>query len=341
MVRLDPLGSVKVLVTGGAGYIGSVCVEVLLDHGMEVGVVDDLSEGHREAVDPRASFFQGNLLDVEFVRDVLTGFQPDAVVHLAAKALVEESMRDPGSYFTGNVSAGLSLLEAMCQAGVSKMIYSSTCAVYGLPERIPIDERVPPKPVNPYGASKLMFEQILQWYEKVYGLCYVSLRYFNAAGASARFGEDHRNETHLIPRVLQVALGLRNCVEVYGKDHPTLDGTCIRDYVHVLDLAEAHRFALQCDKSRCYNLGTGSGYSVLQVIEAARRVTGHPIPLAFRPKRAGDPPRLVASSGRIARELGWKPAFTRLEEIIDTAWQWHKAHPAGYQGEGVKKEQTL
>jgi UDP-glucose 4-epimerase len=321
---------VKVLVTGGAGYIGSVCVERLLDHGAEVVVLDDLSTGHREAVDQRARFFQGDLLDQAWVRDLVSREAPDAVLHFAGKALVEESMREPGRYFQGNFSAGVSLLESVREAGVRKVVFSSTCAVYGLPEKIPIDERATTRPINPYGASKLMFEEVLRWYEKVHGISWVSLRYFNAAGASERFGEDHRNETHLIPRVLQVALRQRKSIEVYGTDHPTLDGTCIRDYIHVLDLAEAHWLALGCEKSCCYNLGIGSGYSVLQVIEAARKVTGHPIPLERKPKRPGDPPRLVASANKIARELGWKPGFIRLEEIIDTAWQWHRTHPFGY-----------
>jgi UDP-glucose 4-epimerase len=320
----------KVLVTGGAGYIGSVCTEQLLNAGYQVLVFDNLEEGHRKAVDPRAEFCKGDLADREAITAQMKKFKPDAVMHFAASALVGESMSNPSKYFRNNVANGINLLDAMNEAEVKKIIFSSSCATYGTPEKIPMDERLPQKPINPYGQSKLMFEQILRWYEQIHGIIHVNLRYFNAAGASEKYGEDHRVETHLIPNVLAVALKKKLNVEVFGDNYATPDGTCIRDYVHIIDLAEAHMLALKRDASASYNLGSGEGYSVLQVIETARKVTGHPIPHVVKPPRPGDPPRLVASAHKISAELGWKPRFQRLLPIIESAWAWHKTNPNGY-----------
>src|SRR5438270_6547801 len=285
----------RIFVIGGAGYIGSVCAELLLDEGHEVAIFDNLTEGHGRAVDSRANFIQGELANREQVQAALSNARPDAVMHFAANALVSESMRDPSKYFRNNVASGLNLLDAMVATGVQRLIFSSTCAIFGLPERVPIDETSPPRPINPYGESKLAFEKILRWYDEIHGLRFVSLRYFNAAGASANFGEDHRVETHLIPNVLKVALGEKPNVEIFGTDYETPDGTCIRDYIHILDLARAHILALNSAKSDVYNLGTGGGTSVHEVIEACRTITGHKIPVVEKPRRPGDPPRLVAA----------------------------------------------
>ena len=320
----------RIFVTGGAGYIGSVCVECLLDAGHEVAVFDNLSEGHRSAVDPRAFFVEGDLAQRDFVAECLASFQPEAVLHFAANALVGESMQDPSKYFRNNVSNAIHLLDAAVAAQVRIFIFSSSCATYGIPEKIPIDERCAQKPINPYGQSKLMFEQILNWYYKIHGLCYVNLRYFNAAGASARYGEDHRVETHLIPNILKVALGQKEAIEVFGGEHPTPDGTCIRDYIHIEDLAQAHMLALQKTTPASYNVGTGEGVSVLQMVEAARKITGRPIPIAMRDARAGDPPRLVATAYRIHKDLGWVPSRPKPAQILETAWAWHLQHPTGY-----------
>ncbi|MCS7064202.1 MAG: UDP-glucose 4-epimerase GalE [Methylacidiphilales bacterium] len=320
----------KIFVTGGAGYIGSICTEELLNAGHKVIVFDNLTEGHRDAVDPRAIFIEGDLANPYTIQSMLEKHRPDAVMHFAASALVSESMRNPSKYFRNNVANGINLLDAMVQANVKKIIFSSTCATYGIPEKIPIDERTPQKPINPYGHSKLMFEQILKWYEQIHGIIHISLRYFNAAGASERYGEDHRIETHLIPNVLKVALGQKDYVEIYGDNYATPDGTCIRDFIHIIDLAQAHILALNRTQSAAYNVGTGEGYSVRQVIEVARKITGHPIPVQICPPRPGDPPRLVASAHKIAAELGWKPRYTRLQPIIESAWKWHQAHPNGY-----------
>jgi UDP-glucose 4-epimerase len=320
----------KILVVGGAGYIGSVCAELLLDGAHEVAVFDNLTEGHRRAVDDRAAFIEGDLSDREKIEAALSSTHPEAVMHFAANALVGESMRDPSKYFRNNVASGLNLLDAMVATGVQRLVFSSTCAIFGLPERVPIDETSPPRPINPYGESKLAFEKILRWYDQIYGLRFVSLRYFNAAGASANFGEDHRVETHLIPSVLQVALGQKPHVEIYGTDYETPDGTCIRDYIHILDLAQAHILALNSPKSEFYNLGTGGGSSVREVIDAARKVTGAKIEIVERPRRPGDPPRFIAASEKIKRELGWEPRFQSLEAILESAWKWHQKFPRGY-----------
>jgi UDP-glucose 4-epimerase len=320
----------KIFVTGGAGYIGSICVEELLNAGHSVGVFDNLTEGHRKAVDSRARFFEGDLGDPRVIKLALEEFKPDAVMHFAANALVGESMTKPEKYFQNNVCSGLNLLNAMNEAGVKRLVFSSTCATFGIPERVPLDESLPQNPINPYGESKLLFEKILRWYGEIHGLTFVALRYFNAAGATEQFGEDHRIETHLIPNVLKVALGQKQAAEIYGTDYPTPDGTCIRDYIHILDLAQAHILALEAPKSAFYNLGTGGGTSVKEIIDTCRAVTGHEIPVIERPRRAGDPPRLVAASEKIQAELGWKPRYQDIRRIIESAWAWHVKHPNGY-----------
>jgi UDP-glucose 4-epimerase len=320
----------NVFVTGGAGYIGSVCVEELINAGNTVTVFDNLSEGHRSAVDPRAKFILGDLADRELVARAMVDAQAEAVIHFAAHALVGESMQKPGKYFRNNVAHGLNLLDAAVTAKVRKFVFSSTCATYGVPEKMPMDESLPQRPVNPYGESKLMFETMLKWYQQIHGLEFVAFRYFNAAGASKKFGEHHRIETHLIPNVLKVALGQREQCEIFGTDYPTPDGTCIRDYIHIVDLAQAHILALAPGKAGFFNLGNGSGYSVREVIQACERISGHPIKAVEQPRRAGDPPRLVAAAGKALNELGWHPKFPKLEDIVATAWDWHKRHPQGY-----------
>ncbi len=320
----------KILVVGGAGYIGSVCGELLLDEDHEVAVFDNLTEGHRRAVDPRAKFTQGDLADRNQIETALSSIRPDAVMHFAASALVAESMCDPSKYFRNNISNGLNLLDAMVATRVNRIVFSSTCAIFGPPDRLPIDEAAPARPINPYGESKLAFEKILRWYGQIYGLSFVSLRYFNAAGASEKFGEDHRLETHLMPNVLKVALGQKPHVEIYGADYETSDGTCIRDYIHIVDLARAHILALGTAKSEFYNLGTGGGASVREVIDACRKVTGRKIEIAEKPRRPGDPPRLIASSKKIKDDLGWRPQFQSLDTIIESAWKWHQKFPSGY-----------
>ena len=321
----------KVLVAGGAGYIGSVCAELLLNEGHPVCIFDNLTEGHRRAVDSRARFVEGDLANGDSIQSTLADFRPDAVMHFAANALVGESMQNPSKYFRNNISNGLTLLDAMVQTNVTRIVFSSTCATFGPPDRLPIDETVPQHPINPYGESKLAFEKILRWYDEIHRLRFVALRYFNAAGASEHFGEDHRCETHLIPNVLRVALGRKPHVEIYGTDYDTPDGTCIRDYIHILDLARAHILALETPRSAFYNLGTGGGSSVKEVIDACRKITGKTIPVVEKPRRPGDPPRLIASSERIKKELGWQPQFQNLEAIIQSAWNWHQKFPDGYQ----------
>ena len=321
----------KILLTGGAGYIGSVCAEQLLDEGHEVVVFDNLSEGHRRAIDPRARFIEGDLAHRDQIETALSSCRSDAVMHFAANALVGESMHNPSKYFRNNIANGLNLLDAMISAGIRRMVFSSTCAIFGPPDRLPIDESASPRPISPYGESKLAFEKILRWYGEIYGVKFVCLRYFNASGATEKFGEDHRPETHLIPAVLNVALGQKPKVEIYGTDYETPDGTCIRDYIHILDLARAHILALGATTSGFYNLGTGGGSSVREVIAASRKITGRKIDIIEKPRRPGDPARLIASSEKIKNELGWRPQFQSLDAIIDSAWKWHQKFPRGYE----------
>jgi len=320
----------NVLVTGGAGYIGSVCTEELLNAGHTVTVYDNLSEGHRSAVDSRARFILGRPEEDKNVLNAVMDTRPEAILHFAASALVGESMTNPGKYFHNNVTNGLKLLEAAVAAGVKKFVFSSTCATYGPPDRVPMTEDLPQRPINPYGESKLMFEKMLLWFQQLHGLEFVAFRYFNAAGASERFGEHHRIETHLIPNVLKVPLGQGKQVEIYGCDYPTPDGTCIRDYIHISDLAQAHILALAPGKQGFFNLGNGDGYSVRQVIETCEKITGVRIPAVEKPRRPGDPPKLVAAANKAIAELGWNPRFPKLHDIVATAWAWHQKHPNGY-----------
>lgn len=324
----------RVLVTGGAGYIGSVLTEQLVSDGHEVVVYDNLAKGHAQAIVDGAEFVDGDLIEGDKLNQTLSDNRIEAVIHMAAFSLVGESSEQPAKYFHNNVVAGLALLDGMLACGVKKVVFSSTAAVYGEPEKQPISESDPTNPTNPYGETKLAFERAMHWYEHAYGLRYASLRYFNAAGATEHCGEDHDPETHLIPITLQVAAGKRSHVEIYGDDYPTTDGTCIRDYIHVVDLARAHILALDVlnERSAIYNLGCGGdGYRVREVIEAAQRVTGKEIPVRIGPRRPGDPAVLIASSDRIKHELGWAPAFQDLEMIIDSAWRWMQRHPDGYE----------
>jgi UDP-glucose 4-epimerase len=320
----------NVFVTGGAGYIGSICVEELLNAGHNVTVFDNLIEGHRSAVDARAKFVQGDLADEELVTRAIKDSKAEAAMHFAAYALVGESMTNPGKYFINNVGNGVKLLNACIANGVKKFVFSSTCATYGPPDCVPMTEDLPQRPINPYGESKLMFEKVLQWYRELHGLEFVALRYFNAAGATEQFGEHHRTETHLIPNVLYVALGQKSECQIFGTDYPTPDGTCIRDYIHIVDLAQAHILALQAGKQGFYNLGNGDGYSVRQVIDVCEKVTGQKIHTVEKPRRPGDPPKLVAAADKAKNELGWKPRLAKLEDIITSAWKWHVKHPNGY-----------
>jgi UDP-glucose 4-epimerase len=324
-----------VLVTGGAGYIGSHTVKELLRAGYRVTVLDNLSKGHRTAV-RGAAFIRAELAEKKFLSELLQAQKIGAVMHFAASSLVGESVENPAAYYRNNVVNGLALLEAVRKAGVPYFVFSSTAAVYGEPRTVPIPENHPALPTSPYGATKLAMEEALAWYSRAYGLKYISLRYFNAAGADpeGELGEDHDPETHLIPLVLKAALGQLPAVRVFGNDYPTPDGTCVRDYIHVTDLARAHVLALAAlaagKEPAVYNLGGGNGHSVLEVIETARRVTGSRLPVIFTARRPGDPAVLVASAEKIKRELGWQPQFTDLPTIIETAWRWHRENPRGY-----------
>ena len=320
----------NVFVTGGAGYIGSICTEALLEAGHQVTVYDNLTEGHRSAVDPRARFVLGRPEENQDILNAVKQAKPDAIMHFAANALVGESMQNPGKYFHNNVANGLKLLDAAVECRVKKFVFSSTCATYGPPDRVPMTEDLPQRPINPYGESKLIFEKMLQWYQQIHGLEFIAFRYFNAAGASDKYGEHHRVESHLIPNVLQVALGRKPYCEIFGTDYSTPDGTCIRDYIHILDLAQAHILGLAPGRQGFYNLGNGDGYSVREVVRMCEKVTGQTIPAIEKPRRPGDPPRLVASAEKVTRELGWKPRYPRLEDIVTTAWAWHRQHPNGY-----------
>lgn len=324
----------NVLITGAAGYIGSIVTEEMIKEENHVVALDNLKQGHREAIAPEAVFIQADLGNSEDLDYIFRCYQIEAVMHLAAETTVEFSITDPRKYFQNNVICGINLLDTMLKHGVDKLVFSSTAAVYGASEEVPINEGAPKNPVNSYGESKLMFERVLHWYGHAYGLKFISLRYFNAAGASERFGEDHNPETHLIPNVLKVALGRAAHIPIFGIDYPTKDGSCIRDYIHVLDIAKAHILGLKhLERNRgnkAYNLGNNRGYSVIDVIETARKVTGAQIPTTIHPRRAGDPPVLVASSKLAKSELGWQPEYPDVETIIDSAWQWQKRHPYGY-----------
>ena len=324
----------RILVTGGAGYVGSHCLRRLLAAGHEAVVYDNLWQGHRQAVPP-GLLVEGDLNDEPKLTALIKDRKIDAVMHFAALALVGESVQKPDLYYRNNVAGSFHLLEAMRQTGVRKIVFSSTTATYGTPEKMPIAETTSQQPINPYGFSKLVVEHMLDDYAAAYGFGFAALRYFNAAGAAANgsIGEDHTPESHLIPIVLQVALGQRDSISIFGGDYPTPDGTCVRDYVHVEDLASAHLAALerlQPGKSIKVNLGTGRGYSVREVIDSCRRITGHPIPAVTAPRRPCDPPELVADACLAGKLLGWSPQYATIESIVETAWKWHKAHPRGY-----------
>lgn len=316
----------RILVTGGAGYIGGTVAQRLLDQGHSVVIYDNLCHGHRSMVPATAEFVEGELADRAKLESLLkTGV--DGVMHFAALIEAGESMKHPAVYFRNNSASTLSLLEAMLATGVKRLVFSSTAAVYGEPESTPILEDAPLRPTNAYGESKLLVEQMLTWLNRIHGLRYASLRYFNVAGAIEGRGEAHEPESHLIPLILDVALGRRASIKIFGQDYPTHDGTCIRDYIHIQDLAQAHLLAFNALASRdrlIYNLGNGVGFTVREVIESARRVTGHPIPVVEEPRRPGDPAVLIASSEKIGRELGWKPEFTQLDDILRSAWKWHQ-----------------
>lgn len=325
----------KLFVTGGAGYVGSHCVRELCAAGHEVVVFDNLSNGHRAAVDRRATLIVGDLGDASYVDRILAEGRFDGVMHFAASLEVNESVREPLKYFRNNVVHSVSLLESMKRHGVKRLVFSSTCATYGVPPRTPITEDMPQNPINPYGHTKLAMEWAMRDSAPAWGLGATALRYFNASGAAAdgSIGEDHDPESHLIPLVLQVALGRRKDIRIFGTDYPTRDGTCIRDYIHVEDLAEVHRLAIESQPEgefRCYNVGTGEGVSVRELVEAARSVTGHAIPAVEAPRREGDPPELYADPSKIGRELGWQPRYMDIRQTLKTAWNWHRTHPEGY-----------
>lgn len=323
-----------ILVTGGAGYIGSVTVDDFRQKGEEVVVVDNLVYGHREALHKTIPFYEGDIGDKELVREILTSHDISSCVHFSAYAYVGESVEKPGKYFENNVAKTISLLESLREKGVCRFVFSSTCATYGEPQYLPIDENHPQFPTNPYGWSKFMVERILESFDSAYGMKFVALRYFNAAGATETAGEDHEPETHLIPLVLEAARGKREFVSIYGDDYATPDGTAIRDYIHISDLSQAHLLALDYlesqNESQFINLGNGDGYSVKEVIETAEEVTGKEIRTKIAARRAGDPSKLVANAAKAKRVLGWQPRFPELEQIIRSAWKWHELNPRGY-----------
>lgn len=338
----------KLLVTGGCGYIGSVATRYFCDKGHTCVVFDNLERGHRQALDPRAQLIVGDLRESSDILLAMRQSQVDAVVHFAAYALVSESMADPIAYYINNVQGGINLLSAMLATGVRRIVFSSTCATYGQPEQMPISEKTPQNPTNPYGHSKLILEQILKWHQQQKGFLPLFLRYFNVCGAanyledkssvttsnSSRLmtilGEDHANETHIIPNVLKVALGQKSHLDVYGNDYPTADGTCIRDYIHVTDLIEAHYLALLSDKTGAFNLGTGQGVSVQEIVQTCRRITQRQIPVIYAPRRPGDPATLYAIAEKAGKELDWYPRKSSIDQIISDAWSWHQAFPDGY-----------
>ncbi len=322
----------NIFVTGGAGYIGSATAAALIQAGHSVTVFDSLVTGHRAAVPQEAGFIHASLDDSHALAEALASQKFDAIMHFAAFIEAGESMKDPGKFFRNNLANSLQLMETAAQAGVKKLVFSSTAAVYQSSET-PLTETSPLGPSNVYGHTKLMTEQALDWYRQIHGLRFAALRYFNACGALPGRGEAHQPESHLIPRVLQIALGQADAAHIYGADYPTPDGTCIRDYIHIADLVSAHLLALDAltEKDKLiYNVGSGNGFSVREVIETARKVTGHPIPVVESPRRPGDPARLVASPQKIIEELGWKPQYTALQDILASAWEWHKSHPHGY-----------
>ncbi len=328
----------KILVTGAAGYIGSVVAEQLVEQGNQVIALDNLVNGHRSAVHPAAMFVRGDLLDADWLRRFLVDNPVDAVVHLAAEALIDVSMRNPGLFFDVNVTGGLNLLNAMVQADVKRLVFSSAAAIYGEPQSTPVTEDSALCPVNPYGESKLLFERILKWYRLAHGINYVVLRYFNACGATEQRGEMHVPETHIIPILFEVALRQRKVFHLYGTDYDTPDGTCVRDYVHVADIAQAHILALNAidhGTAQTYNIGNATGYSNREVIQAVCRVTGCDIPVLCDHRRPGDQARLVASSERIRRELGWTPRYPTLMSMVTSAWAWRQRHPCGYDEAGI------
>ncbi|MBI3165328.1 MAG: UDP-glucose 4-epimerase GalE [Anaerolineales bacterium] len=323
----------NIFVTGGAGYIGSATAEALIKAGHQVTVYDSLVTGHREAVPAGAKFIHASLDDTHALAEALTSTRYDAIMHFAAFIEAGESMKDPGRFFRNNFTNSLGLIETAVQAGARKFVFSSTAAVYQSSEE-PLTEESPLGPTNVYGHTKLMTEQALEWYRSIYGLHFAALRYFNACGAMPGRGEAHQPESHLIPRVLQIALGQAESATIFGTDYPTPDGTCIRDYIHIADLVSAHILALGALEKRdkmIYNVGSGNGFSVKEVIETARAVTGHAIPAREHPRRPGDPARLVASPEKIKNELGWQPKNTNMQAILSSAWEWHKSHPHGYQ----------
>lgn len=320
----------KVLVAGGAGYIGSVTTEMLCDEGFDVVVYDNLENGYRAAVDPRAKLIEGDLRYREDIKSALLAERPDAVIHFAAYVEVGESMKNPMPFFENNVSGSINLMRAMTEADCKKLIFSSTCATYGTPERVPMDETLPQKPESVYGESKLLCEKIFRWGQEIHGIECVFLRYFNACGATEKYGEAHIPEIHLIPLVLQVPMGKREKIFIYGNDYDTRDGTCVRDYIHIEDLARAHILALKPGIHGGYNLGNGEGYTVNEVIDVCREVTGHPIPAEVQARRPGDCTRMVADATKARTELGWTPKYTDLKSIVQSAWDWHRAHPDGY-----------
>jgi UDP-glucose 4-epimerase len=322
-----------ILVTGGAGFIGSVITKQLVDRGDEVVVFDNLSNGSERAVPQGATLVTGDLSDRKAIDRIFENRPMDAVIHLAASIEAGESMKIPEKYFRNNTANTLTLLESMIEHQIPRLVFSSTAALYGTPERTPIEETDPLHPTNTYGESKLLVERMLAWFHSIHRLRYACLRYFNAAGATQEQGEDHRPESHLIPLILQVASGKRDYISIFGTDYPTADGTCVRDYIHVSDLASAHLLVLDALKDKetlIYNLGTGRGFTVREVIETVRKVTGHPIPAREEPRRAGDPAVLVASSDKIKRELNWQPQYPNLEDIVHSAWVWFQSHPNGY-----------
>lgn len=323
----------NVLVLGGAGYVGSACVEQLLETGNRVVVVDNLATGHRAAVDEKAVFVEADFVDSGLIARLIHEHRIDGAMHFAGETLVENSMTDPRPYFQNNLIKGIKLLDTLLSAGVERLIFSSTAATYGEPQFTPITEEHPTAPINAYGESKLMFEKVLKWYERSYGLRYVAVRYFNAAGSTERVGEDHHPESHLLPRLLNSILDPAEPFTIYGNDYPTSDGTCVRDYVHVSDIAQAHILAMQALRegvSGVFNIGSGTGYSVKEVVQTVEHVTGTPLPIRIGPRRLGDPAVLVASNEKMCRELQWRPKCSSLREIVESAWRWKQNHPTGY-----------